>query len=72
MKVHWIHRLLILVLTAVIVLPCEEDGTFDLAFLDVRGGEVHFALAKKFKINRIVKRVPKSNPVSNLGILRFV
>ncbi|WP_036041571.1 hypothetical protein [Leptospira alstonii] len=47
MKVHWIHRLLILVLTAVIVLPCEEDGTFDLAFLDVRGGEVHSALAKR-------------------------
>ncbi|RHX79177.1 hypothetical protein [Leptospira yasudae] len=47
MKVHWIHRILILLLTAVIVLPCEEDGTFDLAFLDVRGGEIHSSLAKK-------------------------
>ncbi|EJO68145.1 MULTISPECIES: hypothetical protein [Leptospira] len=47
MKVRWIHRFLILVLTAVIVLPCEEDGTFDLAFLDVRGREVHSTLAKK-------------------------
>ncbi|ALO25350.1 MULTISPECIES: hypothetical protein [Leptospira] len=49
MKVRWIHRFLILVLTTVIVLPCEEDGTFDLAFLDVRGGEIHFALAKKIQ-----------------------
>ncbi|EQA53619.1 hypothetical protein [Leptospira kmetyi] len=47
MKVHWINRFLILVLTAVIVLPCEEDGTFDLAFLDVQGGEIHSSLAKK-------------------------
>lgn len=49
MKVRWIHRFLILVLTAVIVLPCEEDGTFDLAFLDVRGREVHSTLAKKIR-----------------------
>ncbi|TGL73494.1 hypothetical protein [Leptospira yasudae] len=47
MKVHWIHRILILLLTAVIVLPCQEDGTFDLAFLDVQGGEIHSSLAKK-------------------------
>lgn len=28
-------------------MPSEEDGTFDLAFLDVKGGEVHAALAKR-------------------------
>ncbi|PJZ58354.1 hypothetical protein EHQ76_16445 [Leptospira barantonii] len=47
MKIQWINRFLILVLTAVIVLPCEEDGTFDLAFLDVKSGELHSTLAKK-------------------------
>ncbi|MCG6193198.1 hypothetical protein LFX25_08080 [Leptospira sp. FAT2] len=47
MKVHWISRILILFLTAVIVLPCEEDGTFDLAFLDVQSGEIHSSFAKK-------------------------
>ncbi|AOP33875.1 hypothetical protein A0128_08490 [Leptospira tipperaryensis] len=49
MQVHWLNRLLILALTAVIVLPCEEDGTFDLAFLDVKGSEVHSALAKRIE-----------------------
>ncbi|MBM9502144.1 hypothetical protein JWG44_17955 [Leptospira sp. 201903071] len=47
MQVHWLHRLLILALTAVIVLPCEEDGTFDLAFVDAKGSEIHSALAKR-------------------------
>lgn len=47
MQVHWLSRLLILALTAVIVLPCEEDGTFDLAFLDVKRSEVYSSLAKR-------------------------
>ncbi|TGM56666.1 hypothetical protein [Leptospira adleri] len=46
MQVHWLSRLLILALTAVIVLPCEEDGTFDLAFLDVKRSEVYSSSVK--------------------------
>ncbi|XDD51692.1 hypothetical protein AB3N59_08175 [Leptospira sp. WS92.C1] len=47
MRANWVHKLLILILTAVIVLPSEEDGAFDLAFLDVQGGEVHSAFTKR-------------------------
>ncbi|RHX90683.1 hypothetical protein [Leptospira stimsonii] len=49
MQVHWLTRLLILILTAVIVLPCEEDGTFDLAFLDVKGTEAYSTFSKRIE-----------------------
>ncbi|MDV6234883.1 hypothetical protein CH379_004470 [Leptospira ellisii] len=49
MRVRWIYRLLILILSAVIILPSEEDGAFDLAFLDLGKSEVHHNLAKRIQ-----------------------
>ncbi|TGK35599.1 hypothetical protein EHQ12_07145 [Leptospira gomenensis] len=54
MQIRWIHRLLLLSLSAVIILPSEEDGAFDLAFLDLGKKEIHH-LAK-----RILKKENKS------------
>ncbi|MBM9575913.1 hypothetical protein JWG45_01985 [Leptospira sp. 201903070] len=67
MQVPWLNKFLILALAAVIVLPCEEDGTFDLAFVDVKGSEVHSSLAK-----RLVKKETNARLQCELDSQDFV